>query len=267
MKLMIKFFRRIRQKLLVENRFNKPASPAGRYLLYAIGEIILVVIGILIALQINNTNEQKKERAFELKMLHEIRKEIIQDTIYFNMMKKRAETTFEGAEKMKYFFAKKEPVSDSVVKYSRKMFTSFQFSYHKGAYEALKSTGIDKVSNDSLRNAVTDLYDFTIPRGKSMILGNMNSTIPSYIYDIEPFVDMSVILNDKNQVETVINIHPDYFENKEFLTTILDRSASYDDSKWRLVYLVKSCEKVLQLIDKELGINGGLETDPKNTWN
>ena len=44
---MIQFFRRIRQKLLEENRFVK-------YLLYALGEIVLVVIGILIALQINN---------------------------------------------------------------------------------------------------------------------------------------------------------------------------------------------------------------------
>jgi len=51
---MIKFFRRIRQRLLTENKFSK-------YLLYAVGEIILVVIGILIALQINNLNESKKE--------------------------------------------------------------------------------------------------------------------------------------------------------------------------------------------------------------
>ena len=50
---MIKFFRRIRQKLLSENKFSK-------YLIYAIGEIILVVIGILIALQINNWNEGRK---------------------------------------------------------------------------------------------------------------------------------------------------------------------------------------------------------------
>jgi len=50
---MIKFFRKIRQKLVSENKFSK-------YLLYAIGEIILVVIGILIALQINNWNEQRK---------------------------------------------------------------------------------------------------------------------------------------------------------------------------------------------------------------
>ena len=53
---MIKFFRRIRQRLLSENKFSK-------YLIYAIGEIILVVIGILIALQINNWNEERKESA------------------------------------------------------------------------------------------------------------------------------------------------------------------------------------------------------------
>ena len=55
---MIKFFRKIRQKLLSENKFSK-------YLLYAIGEIILVVIGILIALQINNQNIYKQERSIE----------------------------------------------------------------------------------------------------------------------------------------------------------------------------------------------------------
>ena len=52
---MIKYFRKIRQKLLTENKFSK-------YLLYAIGEIVLVVIGILIALQINNWNEKQKEQ-------------------------------------------------------------------------------------------------------------------------------------------------------------------------------------------------------------
>jgi len=50
---MIKFFRKIRQNLLSESKFSQ-------YLIYAIGEIVLVVIGILIALQINNWNEEKK---------------------------------------------------------------------------------------------------------------------------------------------------------------------------------------------------------------
>jgi hypothetical protein len=51
---MINFFRKIRQQLLTENKFSK-------YLIYAIGEIVLVVIGILIALQVNNWNEERKE--------------------------------------------------------------------------------------------------------------------------------------------------------------------------------------------------------------
>ena len=69
---MIKFFRRIRQQLLTE---NKPALPAGRfskYLLYAIGEIILVVFGILIALQINTWNQNTLDSKEEKQLLEAI---------------------------------------------------------------------------------------------------------------------------------------------------------------------------------------------------
>ena len=60
---MIKFFRKIRYNLMSENK-------TGKYLKYAIGEIILVVIGILIALQINNWNESRKDRKEETKVLN-----------------------------------------------------------------------------------------------------------------------------------------------------------------------------------------------------
>ena len=62
---MIKFFRKIRQNLLMENK-------TGKYFKYAIGEIILVVIGILIALQLNNLNENKKNDVFEKEILSQI---------------------------------------------------------------------------------------------------------------------------------------------------------------------------------------------------
>ena len=71
---MINFFRKIRQKMLTENKFSK-------YLLYAIGEIILVVIGILIALQINNWNIHSKERAQEREYLSELRRDLVSDTL------------------------------------------------------------------------------------------------------------------------------------------------------------------------------------------
>jgi len=68
---MIKFFRKIRQNLLSENKFSK-------YLIYAIGEIILVVIGIMIALQFNNSNEQRKN----LNLITETITALEEDLIY-----------------------------------------------------------------------------------------------------------------------------------------------------------------------------------------
>ncbi len=59
---MIKFFRTIRKRLVAESKFSK-------YVLYAIGEIFLVVIGILIALQINNWNQQRIENNKEIELL------------------------------------------------------------------------------------------------------------------------------------------------------------------------------------------------------
>ena len=74
---MIKLFRRIRQNLLAENRFNK-------YLVYAIGETILVVIGILIALQINAWNEGRKNLNLSETYLKNIRKDLVSDTTVFH---------------------------------------------------------------------------------------------------------------------------------------------------------------------------------------
>ena len=71
---MIKFFRKIRQRLLTENKIS-------RYLIYAIGEIILVVIGILIALGINNWNEGKKENREQSYLLSHLQQELINDSI------------------------------------------------------------------------------------------------------------------------------------------------------------------------------------------
>ena len=59
---MIKFFRKIRYNLMEQNK-------TGKYFKYAIGEIVLVVIGILIALQINTWNETRKNKAKEMKIL------------------------------------------------------------------------------------------------------------------------------------------------------------------------------------------------------
>ncbi len=67
---MIKFFRTLRQKLLEGHNFS-------RYLLYAVGEIALVMIGILLALQVNNWNEQQKNNKIELETLGSFREDLV----------------------------------------------------------------------------------------------------------------------------------------------------------------------------------------------
>src|SRR6056300_1437527 len=81
---MIKFFRKIRQNLLMENK-------TGKYLKYAIGEIALVVIGILIALSINNWNEDVKNKRMEISYLIRILNDIDNDIIQFERTKKTAQ--------------------------------------------------------------------------------------------------------------------------------------------------------------------------------
>lgn len=62
---MIKFLRIIRQRLPIENKFTK-------YLIYAIGEVLIIVIGVLVAVQINNWNEKRKERIQETTILKQL---------------------------------------------------------------------------------------------------------------------------------------------------------------------------------------------------
>ncbi len=67
---MFRFFRQLRQRLLTKNKFSK-------YLLYALGEILLVVIGILIALQVDNWNEERKEQREITQLLLDIEQDLL----------------------------------------------------------------------------------------------------------------------------------------------------------------------------------------------
>ena len=95
---MIKFFRKIRQNLLSEGK-------TGKYFKYAIGEIVLVVIGILIALQVNNWHEHQKIITNEQEVLKSLEKEIVKNTKQLEKYKTRndfySEVTAEVILKLK----------------------------------------------------------------------------------------------------------------------------------------------------------------------
>ncbi len=153
---MIKFFRKIRQQLLAENKFTK-------YLIYALGEIVLVVIGILIALQINNWNEAQKDHAYEVKMLTEIVNGL--ETDRSNLLEHKA-AYIKLKTTVDYFVelsGNQVPFHDSLYQRLWVLNTGKYFQFNSGIYGALKSSGIDRISNDSLRNHLINFYDFRLP--------------------------------------------------------------------------------------------------------
>jgi hypothetical protein len=150
---MIKFFRKIRQKLLSENKFSK-------YLIYAIGEIILVVIGILIALQINNGNEYRKERAEEIKMLENFKTTIKGDFDQVNSFSK----TFDETDRAIYYLLKHMEeglaYNDSLKTHFRQTTALFSPKIDQEVFATLSSTDLNIISNDSLKNEIISYYSF-----------------------------------------------------------------------------------------------------------
>ena len=149
---MIKFFRKIRQSLLTENKFSK-------YLIYAIGEIILVVIGILIALQINNWNEFNKERESEKIILNEIRDNLLFDLVDFESNITTFQNKVTSSKSILKILESNSEYNDSIGYFFYYLKTYPHFSNKSNGYNLLESKGLDIIQNDSLRKRITDLYE------------------------------------------------------------------------------------------------------------
>lgn len=173
---MIKFFRHIRQRLLSENKFSK-------YLLYAMGEIILVVIGILIALQINNGNEQRKERAREINYLMNLKADL-QSEIENN--EEFARFRFEKAKAASELLKGVAPNSiEEVLVYTdryEKVFIWNIFVPNNNTFKELLSSGnLSLIKNEAIKNGLLELDK----RYTSITTGehHMRREHEAYLYD------------------------------------------------------------------------------------
>jgi hypothetical protein len=155
---MLPFFRKIRYRLAKDNQFFK-------YSRYAIGEILLVVIGILIALYINNWNEERRDSQFERKMLVEVKKTMEQDLIDLKYYKQRNALKKNGIQELLKISSSGQSVPDStLLKFYNEMIMGFNIVSNRGAYETIKTIGLDKISNDSVRTSLAVIFDVQLPR-------------------------------------------------------------------------------------------------------
>ncbi|WP_297692612.1 DUF6090 family protein [uncultured Eudoraea sp.] len=149
---MIGFFRKIRKKLADDNQFFK-------YSRYALGEILLVVIGILIALQINNWNEERKLVESEITLLTNIREDILLDTldISFNLEYHRK---FQREEQklLEYLLGNRTSITD--INMTDALGIKLWTALHRSTFENLQNNEVGLVQNNSLRKNIARFYDF-----------------------------------------------------------------------------------------------------------
>ena len=177
---MIKFFRNIRQKLLSENRFSK-------YLLYAIGEIVLVVIGILIALSINNWNENRKTEKEIINLFSALRNDLIQDTQLIKGRLPFIHEQYALNETLRARVAKPNATVDTLVRIMRFEFNPnwvVQIPYNTNAYNSLVQTGLIENLPDSLKTSIKNFYTT-----KSSLMDRVEKTTNDYQGKVTSYVN------------------------------------------------------------------------------
>lgn len=148
---MIKFFRRIRFDLIKKNK-------TAKYFKYAIGEIMLVVIGILIALWLNNLNLEKQQRIEEISILKGLKKDFQADMIDFKLNIYGYNAISSSADFVLKRLESSAVYNDSLDSYFARTMVWPIAIIHKNSFDLLKSKGLDLISNDSLRNKILNFH-------------------------------------------------------------------------------------------------------------
>ena len=224
----------------------------SRYLKYAIGEILLVVIGILIALQINNWNENRKRLKQERVLLTQIKEEMLSQ--YGDISPDLEYLKFARRAHYKIIDYMKDdlPYRDSLCFYFDMLKVDEYIYPNEAVYTKLKDEGLDIIRNDSIRTGIQLLYETDFPRisrEKSFHPDISEFLNPYYIENFQPNTDYNLKFSFKLQSDSIagevyeeINVSfPGEFEmngEKRFYTigfVPLDYESLKNDSKYRML--------------------------------
>ena len=250
---MLRFFRQIRQRLLSENKFSK-------YLLYAVGEIMLVVIGILIALQVNNWNLNREELKYQKTVLNEIKRSLESD---IRRHKENLETLKRIDSGVTGIVGLMERDTEKVELHefyesANKTVIKISFEYNAGAYEGLKSTGLEKIQNTQLRTNIIKYYEISL----RTVQEEFRETIEFFevqqrdirrTFNEEKVFESVFISHQDSLVSIGMNIHPEkmlaHRFYPEYLKNVMWKNASH---RSQLLELITQTESLIRDIDKEL---------------
>lgn len=165
---MIKFFRNIRQRMVNENRVSK-------YLLYATGEIILVVIGILIALNINMYNGDRKDRAQERVLLETIQQDLRRDTVDMQMNLSLHRSTLVEESKLLEWMIGTADTTGLAIRYTDAFGLDLILTTHRSTYMNLQKHDVGLLRDHELHERIERHYDFFYT-----VMETVENSLPSY---------------------------------------------------------------------------------------
>ena len=220
---MIKFFRKIRYNLMSENK-------TGKYFKYAIGEIILVVIGILIALQINNWNERKKSTSQLRSQLVAIQNDINSDLTLFDQRQDVLKSAAASGDRLWVLINSSTPVEDNMQ--SKIDFLEAgnfpEYQIVTTAYEDLISTGFSSlINNKALKTSLANYYSQEAIQGLNIEqrIRYTNDYFDARYKHMNPYM-LSNHLNNRFKIDT-LNI-------KSLDSFALDWDAIKKDENYRM---------------------------------
>ncbi|SKB67313.1 DUF6090 family protein [Maribacter arcticus] len=206
---MIKFFRKIRQRLLTDNKFSK-------YVLYAIGEIVLVVIGILIALQINNWNEEQKNKVIEQQLLTSLLLELETNLTILTATIETNTEIIKNCITIGKFTGPSLPVL-SEKELSQNMVGAFKYASryipNQGTYNEINNSGkLSIISDPSLRKAISELQSQL-----ELVKIQENAVTERGAYTHQFFINNGNFRRHLDIIEdALIAVEPSRFPNNDF---------------------------------------------------
>ena len=207
---MIKFFRHIRKSLLEQNKM-------GKYFKYAIGEIILVVIGILIALQINNWNENRKIQKQSNNYKNTIFNDLVKDTVSINILIDKTKIYKQNITNYFNYIDSLQPSKSNLKKLSDSLskVTFFYMKYFpvNNSYKQMQATRngdlLTKKQRDFLLELLSEQEEIDIIIQNQLQIATKNkdksdefSGIPYDIYE-----KLNATNSKERQIQALIHIH------------------------------------------------------------
>lgn len=215
---------------------------------------MIVVIGIIIALQADSLHDKHRDHIFEKNILQEIRtslhKDLERDSL---ILESRVHVKSRAIDQLIGNLMAGEQIADSNLMHDfQDMQLGILFSYDAGPYEALKSAGLDKISNRLLRSELVRFYEVTMPLVTSFINGDPEQLLEKQNNLVSGITEYRYVKKDTAwQVENYINFDT-ILNNKDFMQLLMIERDNANYYEYRLENAIAAYNRIIELIDNEL---------------